>query len=477
MGGAAGVWCRLVSDANQIPPPTASASLPWPATPRQRARELGIPLGRYRPGRYNAITDVKGVAVGHSTIMRGTGPLKVGRGPVRTGVTAIIPTMGESGNVFENRVTGGGFVLNGAGEVSGLTQVMEWGLIETPIFLTNTLSVGSVSDAAIQCMIEANPGIGDEHDVIIPVVGECDDSWLNDISGRHVREEHVREALRTASEGPVAEGNVGGGTGMITCDFKGGIGTSSRKLPELLGGYTLGVLVMSNFGLMHNLRIAGLPIGELLADRYASLPRRENNYGSIIAVVATDAPLQSHQLGRLAKRVSLGIGRAGSFAAHGSGEIIVCFSTANRIPRETQKMVYRIKVLLDRRLDALYEAVIECTEEAILNSMCMARDIEGINGHFCPALPLDIVRDYVQGCALALHPAPPKPAQKPPAEPPSELRAAAIRPSDTRGAEGMAPAAKAGSSAAPPPKPVAAPLAAPAAPAGKPEGSKQEPKR
>ncbi len=414
------------------------ASQPAPPA-RFRARELGIPLGRYRPGRYNAITDVKGGAVGHSTIMRGAGPLRAGHGPVRTGVTAILPAVGEYGNVFENRVTGGGFVLNGAGEVSGLTQVMEWGLIETPIFLTNTLSVGQVSDAAIHYMVDTYPGIGDEHDVIIPVVGECDDSWLNDISGRHVHEDHVWEALRTASEGPVAEGNVGGGTGMITCDFKSGIGTSSRKLPEILGGYTLGVLVMSNFGLMHNLRISGLPVGEMLADRFAGLPRRKDNYGSIIAVVATDAPLQSHQLNRLAKRVSLGIGRAGSFAAHGSGEIIVCFSTANRIPRRTQKMVYRIKVLLDRRLDALYEAVIECTEEAILNSLCMARDMEGINGNFCPALPLDVVRQYVQSCSLAIHPPPPKPAATPPAEPPSELRASVILPSDTRGAEGMAP--------------------------------------
>ncbi|MHB8418304.1 MAG: DmpA family aminopeptidase [Myxococcales bacterium] len=412
-----------------------------PSGQRFRARELGIPLGRYKPGRYNAITDVKGVAVGHSTILRGAGPLRPGKGPVRTGVTAILPVTGESGNVFESRVTGGGFVLNGAGEVSGLTQVSEWGLIETPIFLTNTLSVGQVSDSAIKYMVETYPGIGDEHDVIIPVVGECDDSWLNDISGRHVHEEHVREALRTASEGPVAEGNVGGGTGMITCDFKGGIGTSSRKLPEVLGGYTLGVLVMSNFGLMHNLRVSGLPVGEMLADRFSGLPRREDNYGSIIAIVATDAPLQSHQLNRLAKRVSLGIGRAGSFAAHGSGEIIVCFSTANRIPRRTQKMVYRIKVLLDRRLDALYEAVIECTEEAILNSLCMARDMEGINGHVCPALPLDIVKQYVQSCSLAMHPVPPKPASTPPAEPPSELRAAVALPSDTRGAEGMAPPA------------------------------------
>jgi D-aminopeptidase len=409
------------------------------AEPRVRAREMGIPLGRYRPGRYNAITDVRGVAVGHSTIIRGSGALKPGKGPVRTGVTAVLPASGVAGNVFENRVTGGGFVLNGAGEVSGLTQVMEWGLIETPIFLTNTLSVGAVSDGAVKYMVDTYPGIGGEHDVIIPVVGECDDSWLNDIGGRHVHEEHVLEALRAASDGPVEEGSVGGGTGMITCDFKSGIGTSSRKLPEVFGGYTLGILVMSNFGLMHNLRIAGLPVGEMLANRYAGLPRRENNYGSIIAVLATDAPLQNHQLDRLAKRVALGIGRAGSFAAHGSGEIIVCFSTANRIPRATKKMVYRIKVLLDQRLDPLYEAAIECTEEAILNSMFMARPLDGINGHLCPALPLGVVREYIERFGLAVHPTPPKPSQAPPAEPPSELRTAVALPSQARGAEGMAP--------------------------------------
>jgi D-aminopeptidase len=195
---------------------------------------------------------------------------------------------------------------------------------------------------------------------------------------------------------------------------------------------------------MHNLRVTGLPVGEMLADRFAGLPRRQENYGSIIAILATDAPLQSDQLSRLAKRVSLGIGRAGSYAAHGSGEIIIAFSTANRIPRRTQKMVYRIKVLLDRRLDPLYEAVIECTEEAILNSMCMARDLDGINGHYCPALPLDVLRQYLESCALAIHPSPPRPTEKPPAEPPSELRAGVALPSETRGAEGMAPTSAVG---------------------------------
>jgi D-aminopeptidase len=365
---------------------------PGAAEPRCRARDLGISLGRYKPGRWNAITDVTGVKVGHSTIIRGAGPLKMGRGPVRTGVTVILP---NPVNTFEERVVGGGFVLNGAGEVSGMTQLMEWGLIETPIFLTNTLSVGAVSDAAVQWMVEKYPGIGATHDVIIPLVGECDDSWLNDIAGRHVKEQHVREAISTASDGPVAEGSVGGGTGMITCDFKAGIGTSSRKLPEKLGGYTVGVLVMSNFGVMDQLRVGGLPIGEILEPRWGQLPRREQNYGSIIAVIATDAPLITHQLNRLAKRAALGIGRVGSTAMHGSGEIILAFSTANMVPRETRKMVYRVKILLDQRLDPLYEAVIEATEEAILNALCMARDLDGVNGNLSRALPLSEVRDVV----------------------------------------------------------------------------------
>src|SRR5512133_2078634 len=373
-------------------------STPGP-TQRCRARDLGLPLGRFRPGRWNAITDVAGVKVGHSTIIQGHGPLEVGKGPIRTGVTAILP---NPSNVFEERVVGGGFILNGAGEVSGMTQLMEWGLIETPIFLTNTLSVGAVSDAAVKWMIDHFPGIGGEHDVIIPLVGECDDSWLNDVAGRHVHEQHVIEAISTATDGPVPEGNVGGGTGMITCDFKAGIGTSSRKLPEVHGGYTLGVLVMSNFGKMHNLRVAGMPVGEVLAEKFRGLPRRGQSYGSIIAVVATDAPLLSHQMNRLCKRVALGIGRVGSYAAHGSGEIVVGFSTSNIIPRRTRKMVTKVKFLLDQRVDPLYEAVMEATEEAILNSMCMAGPMTGINGNHCPALPLDEVRRFAEALRPAL---------------------------------------------------------------------------
>jgi D-aminopeptidase len=406
-----------------------------------RARELGIPLGRFRPGRLNAITDVEGVQVGHSTIIRGAGPLRRGKGPVRTGVTCILP---NEKNIFEQRVVGSGFVLNGAGEVSGLTQLMEWGLIETPIFLTNTLSVGQVSDAAVQWMINQFPGIGEEHDVLIPLVGECDDSWLNDIAGRHVQPENVLEALSTASSGPVAEGSVGGGTGMICCDFKSGIGTSSRKLKPALGGYTCGVLVMNNFGHMRDLRIAGFPVGPIFEERYLHVPKRTSTYGSIIAVLATDAPLNNHQLGRLAKRVALGIGRAGSIAAHGSGEIILAFSTANMVPRTTRKMIYHMKVLLDQRLNPLYEAAIEATEEAILNSICMARDMVGANDNYAPALPLEETkalmarfkppRDYW----AKVPPPEPLPAPAAPAdEPADEPTVAEAQPSAVRGAEGM----------------------------------------
>ena len=341
------------------------------------------------------------MSVGHATIIEGDGPLKVGQGPVRTGVTAIIPA---DGNVFMDRLAGGAFVLNGAGEVSGLTQVVEWGLLETPILLTNTMSVGAVNDAVAKVMVEQHPGIGEEHDVIIPVVGECDDSWLNDIAGRHVKEEHVRAALGSAKTGAVQEGAVGGGTGMITCDFKGGIGTSSRRLLPVHGGYTLGVLVMSNFGKMHNLRVAGMPVGEVLSAAYAKAERRAHSYGSIIAVVATDAPLLPHQLSRLCKRVGLGIGRAGSYAAHGSGEIVVGFSTANVVPRRTRRMVYKMKILLDQRLDPLYEAVMEATEEAILNSMCMAVSMTGVNGHHVPALPLGELKRFVDATRSTFSP-------------------------------------------------------------------------
>jgi D-aminopeptidase len=358
---------------------------------RARFRELGFAIGHVPTGPGNAITDVAGVRVGHTTLVEGAGPLVVGEGPVRTGVTAILPP----DPIFSERVLAGSFVLNGAGEVSGLTQVDEWGLLETPILLTSTMSVGKVSDAAVKWMTRRFPGIGTEYDVIIPIVGECDDSWLNDAVGRHVRSEHVYRAIEQASPGPVAEGSVGAGTGLITCDFKAGIGSSSRRVAltrpsgETGPGYDLGVLVQSNFGIMRSLRIAGVPVGEILAPDYADGGKRARNAGSIICVIATDAPLLPSQISRLCKRAALGIGRVGSFAAHASGEIIIGFSTANQVPRSTSGMTHQIEVLLDDACDGLYEAVVECTEEAIVNALCMAEDMRGQDDHFAPALPLD----------------------------------------------------------------------------------------
>jgi D-aminopeptidase len=357
---------------------------------RSRFRDLGFAIGHVPTGPVNAITDVPGVRVGHTTLCAGEGPLVVGEGPVRTGVTAILPP----DSVFSERVLAGSFVLNGAGEVSGLTQVVEWGLLETPILLTSTMSVGRVSDATVKWMTRRYPGIGNEYDAIIPIVGECDDSWLNDAVGRHVRSEHVYRAIEQASGGQVDEGSVGAGTGLITCDFKAGIGTSSRRVTLGQAGdgnpvYNLGVLVQSNFGIMRSLLIAGVPVGEILAPDYTDDGKRVRNAGSIICVVATDAPLFPSQISRLCKRAALGIGRVGSFAAHASGEIIIGFSTANKVPRSTSGMTHQIEILLDDACDGLYEAVVECTEEAIVNSLCMAEDMRGQSGHFAPALPLD----------------------------------------------------------------------------------------
>jgi len=359
---------------------------------RCRARDLGLRIGRHRVGKWNAITDVAGVQVGHATLIQGSGKLRRGEGPVRTGVTAILP---NEGNVFSERLHAGGFVLNGAGEVSGFTQVQEWGLLETPIALTNTLSVGAVSAGIVDYMLQAHPGIGREHDVIIPLVGECDDSWLNDIGGGHVRTEHVAQAIEAAASGPVAEGNVGGGTGMMTFDLKAGIGTSSRVLEESEGGFTVGVLVQSNFGTLEHMRIAGRFVGPDLQERM-KYQARPGIAGSIITVVATDAPLLPHQLNRLAKRAALGIARLGSYAAHGSGEIVVSFSTGNRIPRKPRKKVYRLKILGDAFVNPLYEATVDATEEAILNSLFQAETMKGAQDRVASELPIKLVEELLK---------------------------------------------------------------------------------
>ncbi len=355
---------------------------------RARLRELGICIGRGTPGPLNAITDVPGVLVGHATVCHD-------QGPARTGVTAILP---NGGDIFMQRVMGGAFILNGAGEMSGLLQVQEWGLIETPILLTNTLAVGAVSEAVVRVMVERYPGIGDDHDVIIPLVGECDDSFLNDITGRHVTHEHVVAAIRDARSGPVPEGNVGGGTGMVSFDLKGGIGTASRQItiePDE-PHYTLGVLVMSNVGRLEDLRVDGAPVGRALSDALTTIQRREALYGSIIAILGTDAPLMPHQISRLCKRVALGIGRVGSYAAHGSGELVMGFSNANTVPRGRGARRYQHTSLADRYLDVFYREAIDCTEEAMLNALCMAQTMTGIRDHVATAIPLDQLAALMQ---------------------------------------------------------------------------------
>ncbi len=358
---------------------------------RRRYRDLGLTIGVFPTGKQNAITDVAGVRVGHSTVIHDDGP-------ARTGVTAILP---NEGNVFMDRMVGGSFVLNGAGELSGLVQVQEWGLIETPILLTNTHSVGMCSGALTATLSKLYPTIGDTHDVLIPLVGECDDSYLNDIKGQHVKQVHVDEALSNATDTVVPEGNVGGGTGMVSFDVKGGIGTSSR-IVKMTESYTIGVLVMSNVGRLEDLRIDGVDIGNrLLREGFQPGDIRPNLYGSIIAVLATDAPLSTHQINRLCKRVALGIGRAGSYAAHGSGEIVLGFSTANSVPRDGDQEVYDFRAMADTRMDKLYRAAIECTEEAMINAMCMARPMSGINGHYVHALPLDDLAAIMRRVAAA----------------------------------------------------------------------------
>ena len=375
---------------------------------RHRARELGLYFGTGTPGPYNAITDVGGVRVGHCTIVSGHGKLVVGQGPARTGVTALMPVTSKypEESIFLQRVPAAGFVLNGAGEMSGLTQVQEWGLLETPIVLTNTLSVGTAYQAVVEHMIKEVPGIGQEHDTVIPVVGECDDSWLNDIAGNHVKPLHVHEALQRAiareGAGPVDEGAVGSGSGMTSFDFAGGIGTSSRVLKADEGGFTVGVLVQSNFGRLADLRLGGVPLGMVLADDFKRVHKRGGDYGSIIVIVATDAPLLPHQLARVAKRAALGIGRTGSGAAHGSGEIVLAFSTANRLPRTSARRIQRMEVLSDEHIDPVFRATIDCVEEAIANAICMTGDVVGVNNHSVPGLPLDRVREVVAQCTPSI---------------------------------------------------------------------------
>ena len=359
---------------------------------RPRARDVGVPFDG-APGPFNAITDVAGVAVGHTTLNYGEGKLQIGQGPVRTGVTAVLPRGKDSMN---DPVFAGWWSLNGNGEMTGTTWVEESGFLEGPVMITNTHSVGVVRDAVIQWRV--SHGQPDPHGYwwSLPVVAETWDGWLNDINGFHVKPEHAFHAIDSAQSGAVQEGNVGGGTGMICNEFKGGIGTSSRKLDPKAEGYTVGVLVQCNYGVRPNLRIAGVPVGkEIPEDRaYASASFGELDRGSIIVIVATDAPLLAHQLKRLARRVSLGLGRDGSISGNGSGDIFIAFSTANRgaATINPSNGVVELKMLPNDKIEPLFAATVQATEEAIINAMVAAETMTGIENHRVIALPHDRLR-------------------------------------------------------------------------------------
>ena len=370
---------------------------PEGAESRARARELGIIVGRYQPGPLNAITDIPGLKVGHRTLMVGDGPLIPGQGPVRTGVTVIIPR----DDVWHKKVPAGGFVLNGTGEMTGLAWVAESGFLEYPIALTNTLNLPLVSNGVMSWMIKQYPGIGITDDTLTPVVAECDDSRLNDSQGRHVSEADVISALDSASGGPVGEGTIGAGTGMVSYGFKGGIGTSSRKLPDEEGGYTVGVLVNANHGRRPELVMAGVPVG-LLYEKAESgsslsvpgdherslLAGAGSAEGSIIIIIATDAPLDGRQLVRLAKRAALGLARTGSTARHGSGDFMLALSTGNVIPHYPRDSTFTMSHLSDAHINPLLTATVEATEEAILNALTTATTVVGRDGHKAEAISL-----------------------------------------------------------------------------------------
>ncbi|MBI5244247.1 MAG: P1 family peptidase [Elusimicrobia bacterium] len=355
----------------------------------ERARNLGILIGRFPPGPYDAITDVKGVKVGHLTLSSGEGALIPGKGPVRTGVTVVVPA---DGDLWNSKVFAGSFVLNGNGEAAGLMWIQESGILETPIALTNTLSVGAAQQGLVEAALRAHPAIGISDDTLTPVVIECDDGSLNDIRGRHVKPEHVLEALDAASSGPVAEGAVGAGTGMSSYDFKGGIGTASRVLPKESGGYTVGILLNANHGGRASLRVKGAPVGAEIQD----LMPVSHQDGSIIAVVATDAPLDSRQLSRLAKRAMLGVFRTGAVAYHGSGDLALAFSTANRVPHHPKERMLRLEVLSDFHLDDLFEAASDAAEEAVFNALLAAKTTVGRDGNTAYALPHDRLKSILR---------------------------------------------------------------------------------
>jgi L-aminopeptidase/D-esterase-like protein len=362
---------------------------------KPRARDIGIPFNG-TTGRLNAITDVKGVEVGYSTIISGQGKNVRGKGPVRTGVTAILPRGKNNNPVYANW-----YSLNGNGEMTGTTWVTESGFLETPIMLTNTNSVGVVRDAVTKWFIKTG-WHKDDFWFAYPVVAETYDGFLNDIYGFHVKEANAYEALNSAASGPVKEGNVGGGTGMMCLGFKGGTGTASRVVKISDSTYTVGVLVQSNFGKRRNFTIAGVPVGKELRDTLeydfnAAPSYRQEGDGSIIVVVATDAPVLPHQLKRIAARVPIGMGLVGGRGENGSGDIFIAFSTANRTAFQRKDFV-KVEQLPNDLIDPLFDATIQAVEEAIINAMVAAETLEGINGNKVYKLPqkavLKILRKY-----------------------------------------------------------------------------------
>ena len=363
---------------------------------QERARDLGVPFTG-TPGRYNAITDVKGVEVGHSTIISGSGKNIIGKGPVRTGVTAIFPRGKNNNPVYANW-----YSLNGNGEMTGTTWITESGFLETPIMITNTNSVGVVRDAVLKWFVDTH-WYKEERWYTYPVVAETFDGKLNDVYGFHVQEKHVVEAINNAASGPVKEGNVGGGTGMVCLGFKGGIGTASRVVTINNNTYTLGALVQSNFGSKKNLTIAGVPVGRELMDTLTAVivnppaSVKEGREGSIIVIIATDAPLLPHQLKRIAQRVALGIGMVGGRGENGSGDIFLAFSTANT-QAFNRKSTVTVEVLANDLIDPLFEATVQSVEESIVNAMVAAQTMEGVNGNTVFGLPhkklMEILRKY-----------------------------------------------------------------------------------
>jgi len=359
---------------------------------KPRARDLGVPFDGV-PGTYNAITDVPGVEVGYSTIISGHGETKLGKGPVRTGVTAIFPR-GKAKKF--SPVYANWYSLNGNGEMTGTTWMTESGFLETPIMITNTNSVGVVRDAVLKYYVDTDWYRGETWWYTYPVVAETYDGFVNDIYGFHVKEEHVLEAINNASSGKIKEGNVGGGTGMMCLGFKGGTGTSSRKIEFEGKTYTLGVLVQSNFGSKDLFTVAGVPVGRVLKDTLnyefhgAPISRRQEGDGSIIVVVATDAPFLPHQLKRIVQRVSLGIGMVGGRGSNGSGDIFIAFSTANE-GAFNRDDITSVETFPNDQITPFFDATTSAVEEAIINAMLAAEDMEGIHGNKGYALPGELL--------------------------------------------------------------------------------------